>query len=100
MHLTFYYDESCGYCRKFQKTIDGIAQERRHLRISKVEYIPTIHTDVKFIPTVIVNHGERELGRFSSALDKKIIDEWLDQLEEYTNTYLGESISIFPNMTS
>lgn len=89
MNLILYYSNDCGHCRRFQKTLDKIAQERQQVSVSRIEYDPTIHTEVKFIPTVVVNHGERELGRFSSALAKKKIDAWLDQLEEYIKFYLG-----------
>ncbi|WP_353056738.1 thioredoxin family protein [Paenibacillus polysaccharolyticus] len=89
MNLTLYYSNDCGHCRRFQKTLDKIAQERQHVSISKIEYDSSIHTEVKFIPTVIVKHGDRELGRFSSALAKKSIDVWLDQLEGYIKSYLG-----------
>jgi thioredoxin-like negative regulator of GroEL len=90
MDITFYYSESCGHCRRFDKTLSKIEQERPHVTLSRIEYKPSIHTEVKFIPTVVVSHGDRELGRFSSALAKKAIDNWLDQLEEYIKTYLGE----------
>jgi thioredoxin-like negative regulator of GroEL len=90
MDLTLYYSNDCGHCRRFQKTIDKIAQERQHVSVSRIEYEPSVHTDVKFIPTMVVSHGDRELGRFSSALAKKTIDTWLDQLEDYIKTYLGE----------
>ncbi|MGC5772994.1 thioredoxin family protein [Paenibacillus pabuli] len=88
MNLTLYYSNDCGHCRRFQKTLDKIAQERQQVSVSRIEYDPSIHTEVKFIPTVVVSHGERELGRFSSALAKKTIDAWLDQLEEYIKFYL------------
>ncbi|WP_434750838.1 thioredoxin family protein [Paenibacillus amylolyticus] len=89
MNLTLYYSNDCGHCRRLQKTLDKIAQERQKVDISRIEYDPSIHTEVKFIPTVVVSYEERELGRFSSALTKKTIDAWLDQLEEYIKFYLG-----------
>ncbi|WP_082219096.1 thioredoxin family protein [Paenibacillus sp. VT-400] len=88
MKITLYYNNECGHCRRFHKTIDNIASERPHIDVSKVEYVPSIHTDVMFIPTMIVSHGGRELGRFSSALEKKTISIWLDQLDEYIKTHL------------
>ncbi|MFF2912356.1 thioredoxin family protein [Paenibacillus sp. NPDC057934] len=90
MELTFYYSDSCGHCRRFSKTLEKIEKERPQLKISRIEYERSVHTDVKYIPTVVVKHGERELGRFSSALAKKVIDNWIDQLEEYIKTHLED----------
>ncbi|MFB5267702.1 hypothetical protein ACE41H_13050 [Paenibacillus enshidis] len=41
----------------------------------------------KYIPTIVASHSGKELGRFSSALVKEDIGNWLDQLEEYIKTY-------------
>lgn len=89
MNLTLYYSNDCGHCRLFLKTVEKIGQERPNVRVSRVEYKPAEHTEVKFIPTIVVTYGEIELGRFSSALSKNTIDNWLDQLEDYINTFLG-----------
>lgn len=89
LSLTLYYSDDCGYCRRFQKTLDRIAQEREHVNISKIKYQQLIHKEVKFIPTVVISYRDRELGRFSSALAKKTIDTWLDQLEDYIRVYVG-----------
>ncbi|MFF2889480.1 thioredoxin family protein [Paenibacillus sp. NPDC057967] len=88
--LKFYFSDSCGYCRRFSKTLDKIEQERPNVSVTKIAYEQSEHTEIKYIPTVVVSHGERELGRFSSALAKKAIDNWLDQLDEYTKKHLGE----------
>jgi thioredoxin-like negative regulator of GroEL len=92
MELTFYYSNDCGHCRRFSKTLEKIEQERQHVRIIRVEYEPSIHTEVNFIPTVIVSHGGRELGRFSSALAKKVIDNWFNQLEDYIKQHLEDEL--------
>lgn len=93
LEVRFYYSDDCGHCRRFSKTLEKIEQERPNVRLSRIEYEPSVHTEVKFIPTVVVSHGERELGRFSSALAKKVIDGWLDQLDDYTKIYLEEPIN-------
>ncbi|ALA07199.1 putative thioredoxin [Brevibacillus phage SecTim467] len=88
--LKLYYSKSCGHCRRIDKTIDKIAKERCHVKVEKIEHAPSLSSEIKFIPTVVVMYDEKELGRFSSALAKKAIDSWLDQLEDYIKTYLME----------
>lgn len=92
MELTFYYSNDCGHCRRFSKTLEKIEQERQHVRITRIKYDPFIHIEIKFIPTVIVSHRRGELGRFSSALGKKAIDNWLNQLEDYIKQHLEEEL--------
>ncbi|MHA7967021.1 thioredoxin family protein [Paenibacillus sp. CAU 1782] len=88
LSLKFYFGDSCGHCRRFAKTLEKIEQERANIIVSKIAYNPSQHPDIKFIPTVVVLFGNKELGRFSSALAKKDIDNWLHQLNEYISGYL------------
>jgi len=91
MQVTVYYSHSCGYCRRLLKVIDSIEQERTELVVTRVEHKPAVHTDITFLPTVVVKEGNLELGRFSSSISKKSIDHWFDQLEEYIQTHLGKA---------
>ncbi len=88
MDLTLYYSESCGHCRRVFKTLEAISGERPDITFVKIRYDQEIHSEVKFIPTVVVAYKGQELGRFSSALAKKTIDQWLDQLDEYITVHL------------
>lgn len=83
LRVDFYYSISCGHCRRFSKTVEQIEQERLNITVSRIEYNPEEHSEIKYIPTIVVSYLDKELGRFSSALAKKDIDNWLDQLEEY-----------------
>lgn len=87
LRIDFYYSISCGHCRRFSKTVEKIEQERTHITVSRIEYKPGEHSGIKYIPTIVVSHSGKELGRFSSALTKTDIDNWLDQLEKYIKTY-------------
>jgi thioredoxin-like negative regulator of GroEL len=88
MDITLYYSESCGYCRRFVRTLEAINEEREQVTLVKIRHQPEIHGEVKFIPTVIIAYKGQELGRFSSALAKKTIDLWLDQLVNYIADHL------------
>lgn len=83
LRIDFYYSLSCGHCRRFSKTVEKIEQERSYITVSRIEYKPEEHSEIKYIPTIVVSYSGKELGRFSSALAKKDIDNWLDQLVEY-----------------
>lgn len=91
LNIDFYYSNSCSSCRRFASIVGQIEKERTHAEVSSIEYKREDHPDIKYVPTIVVSYAGKELGRFSSALAKKDIDGWLDQLDEYIKEYLEVS---------
>lgn len=89
LNLLLYTTDDCVYCRQLSTTLAQIAQERPHIIVTKIAYNPQLHTSIKATPSVIVQYNNDELGRFSSALSKKSLDSWLDQLQDYIRSHLS-----------
>ncbi len=88
MKLELYYSDTCRHCRLFNTVVDQVSKERTYVDVHKTLYSKEDHPDIKYIPTVVVSHRGEELGRFSSALAKKDILGWIDQLQDYIKDYL------------
>ncbi|CCF16601.1 hypothetical protein BLGI_4570 [Brevibacillus laterosporus GI-9] len=41
-----------------------------------------------YVPLVIISYDGSEVGRFTSALSKSVIDNYLDELQQYIDDYL------------
>ncbi|MBD8498859.1 thioredoxin family protein [Paenibacillus arenosi] len=86
--IQLFYSRNCSYCRLLSKTIDEIAQERPHLQVKKIMHDPQTHVKIKYLPTIVVSYKNDELGRFSSAVGRRELDNWFDKLETYVGKYL------------
>lgn len=85
MQIKFYYRPDCGHCRKLSATLDKIIEERKYTvkRLNADKY-----GEIVSVPTVVIFYKGQEIGRFTSALDKAVIDKYLDELEDYVKEYL------------
>ena len=88
MNIDFYYSETCRYCQIINQTVEGIIREKPYICLQQIKYHASIHKNIKYVPTIIVNFKNHELGRCSSALSKSEITRWIEQLEEYIDAYL------------
>ncbi|WP_151736429.1 thioredoxin family protein ['Paenibacillus yunnanensis' Narsing Rao et al. 2020] len=86
--LYYYYNETCGSCRKFHTIIDQLEQERPCLKVERIQVDQNTHPEIAYTPTIVISYSNNELGRFSSAISKRSIDSWLDQIEVYITNYL------------
>ncbi|AIG26429.1 hypothetical protein [Brevibacillus laterosporus] len=43
---------------------------------------------IMYVPLVIISYRGSEVGRFTSALSKSVIDNYLDELQQYIDDYL------------
>ncbi|MCR8985614.1 thioredoxin family protein [Brevibacillus laterosporus] len=87
MELTFYYRSSCSSCRKLSATLDQIIEERK-LAIRSICAEKEDALGIMYVPLVMISYRGSEVGRFTSALSKSIIDQYLDELQQYMDDYL------------
>ncbi|TPG67921.1 thioredoxin [Brevibacillus laterosporus] len=86
MELTFYYRSTCGSCRKLSATLDQIIEKRK---LAMRTILTDKHTlGIIYVPTVIISHQGSEIGRFTSALSKSVIEKYLDELQVYIDEHL------------
>ncbi|MCR8982857.1 thioredoxin family protein [Brevibacillus laterosporus] len=87
MELTFYYRPSCSSCRRLSATLDQIIEERK-LTMRTIPADKDVTLGIMYVPTLIISYQGIEIGRFTSALSKSVIDNYLDELQDYINEHL------------
>lgn len=79
--------EWCPYCRKLQPALDNLREKKgAALDIYKVDadYEPDLMRsyEVRTLPTMIVFHHGRIVGRSDGGMDERELFEWIAAVEE------------------
>ncbi len=73
----------CGPCRQFAPHFEAAARQRPELRFVKVDSDACPEASRRFairsIPTLVLMHGGREVGRVSGAMPAAQLLQWVDQ---------------------
>ncbi|AHC19040.1 glutaredoxin family protein [Paenibacillus sp. FSL M7-0802] len=81
MHITLYYKNNCRYCEKLKITLSKLANEdgfSLQMIDAELEKNP-----LDTVPKAVIKYKGHEIGRFSSALDKVVIKNYLALLRDY-----------------